>query len=84
MRLDLAGDHDFASTPMLYADPANPDTLVALDGGISSGPIVVYDIASGTPVIRVTADEGGFYGDAALTPGGQSILVVGQGRHVSR
>jgi hypothetical protein len=80
VRLDLAGEHDFASTPMLYADPANPDTLVALDGGISSGPIVVYDIASGTPVIRVTADEGGFYGDAALTPGGQSILVVGQGR----
>lgn len=80
VRLDLAGAHDFASTPMLYADPANPDTLVALDGGISSGPIVVYDISSGTPVIRVTADEGGFYGDAALTPGGQSILVVGQGR----
>jgi len=78
--LDLAGDHDFASTPMLYADPANPDTLVALDGGISSGPIVVYDVSSGTPVIRVTADEGGFYRDAALTPDAQSIVVAGPGR----
>ncbi|MFJ2885510.1 beta-propeller fold lactonase family protein [Streptomyces sp. NPDC087305] len=77
--LELAGAHDFASTPMLYADPANPDTLVALDGGISNGPIVVYDVSSGTPVIRVTANEGGFYRDAALTPDGQSILVVGQG-----
>ncbi|MFI6623079.1 YncE family protein [Streptomyces sp. NPDC050528] len=77
--LDLAGGHDFASTPMLYADPANPDTLVALDGGISSGPIVVYDVSSGTPAIRVTKDEGGFYGDAAFTPGAQSIVVVGQG-----
>jgi hypothetical protein len=77
--LDLAGAHDFASTPMLYADPANPDTLVALDGGISTGPIVVYDVSSGTPVIRVTANEGGFYRDAALTPDGQSVLVVGQG-----
>jgi hypothetical protein len=64
---------------MLYADPANPDTLVALDGGISTGPIVVYDVSSGTPVIRVTADEGGFYQDAALTPDGQSIIVAGQG-----
>ncbi|MER5604284.1 beta-propeller fold lactonase family protein [Streptomyces sp. NPDC002265] len=77
--LDLAGDHDFASTPMLYADPANPDTLVALDGGISSGPIVVYDVSSGTPAIRVTADKGGFYRDGALTPDGQSIVVAGPG-----
>jgi hypothetical protein len=77
--LDLAGAHDFASTPMLYADPANPDTLVALDGGISSGPIVVYDVSSGTPVIRVTANEGGFYRDGALTPDGQSIVVAGPG-----
>ena len=77
--LDLAGAHDFASPPMLYTDPATPDTLVALDGGISNGPIVVYDVTSATPAIRVTANEGGFYGDAALTPGGQSIVVVGQG-----
>jgi hypothetical protein len=77
--LDLAGAHDFASTPMLYADPADPDTLVALDGGISSGPIVVYDVSSGTPVIRVTANENGFYRDAALTPDGQSIVVAGPG-----
>ncbi|MFI0940416.1 YncE family protein [Streptomyces sp. NPDC021020] len=78
--LDLAGDHDFASTPMLYADPANPDTLVALDGGISTGPIVVYDVSSGTPVIRVTANEGGFYRDADFTPDGQSIVVAGPRR----
>jgi hypothetical protein len=30
--LDLAGDHDFAGAPMLYAAPANPDTLAAVQG----------------------------------------------------
>ncbi|MFD4506490.1 YncE family protein [Streptomyces sp. NPDC058457] len=77
--LDLAGDHDFASTPRLFADPANPTTLVALDPGISSGPIIVYDVSSGTPVIRVAANEGGFYRDGALTPDAQSIVVAGPG-----
>ncbi|MEU6405815.1 Ig-like domain repeat protein [Streptomyces sp. NPDC046985] len=75
--LDLAGDHDFGTTPRLFADPANPTTLVALDPGISSGPIIVYDISSGTPVIRVAADEGGFYHDGALAPDAQSIVVAG-------
>ncbi|MEV5434967.1 Ig-like domain repeat protein [Streptomyces sp. NPDC052682] len=77
--LDLAAGHDFASPPMLYADPDNPGTLLALDGGISSGPIVVYDISSGTPAIRVSADKGGFYHDAALTPDGQNVVVAGPG-----
>lgn len=77
--LDLAAGHDFATTPRLFADPANPTTLVALDPGISSGPIIVYDISSGTPVIRVAANEGGFYRDGALTPDAQSIVVAGPG-----
>ncbi|WP_241740977.1 Ig-like domain repeat protein [Streptomyces sp. L2] len=77
--LDLAGDHDFASPPRLYADPANPGTLLALDAGISSGPIIVYDVSSGTPAIRVSADKGGFYQDAALTPDGQNVVVAGPG-----
>ncbi|WP_030738585.1 YncE family protein [Streptomyces sp. NRRL S-31] len=77
--LDLAAGHDFASPPKLYADPDNPGTLVALDAGISSGPIVVYDVSSGTPVIRVTEDKGGFYKDAALTPDGHDIVVAGPG-----
>ncbi|MFF3400998.1 Ig-like domain repeat protein [Streptomyces sp. NPDC002659] len=78
--LDLAAGHDWASPPMLYADPDNPGTLLALDGGISSAPIVVYDISSGTPVIRVSAGKGGFYNDAALTPDGQSVVVAGPGK----
>ncbi|MFI6062017.1 YncE family protein [Streptomyces sp. NPDC051286] len=77
--LDLAAGHDFASPPKLYADPDNPGTLLALDAGISSGPILVYDISSGTPVIRVSADKGGFYKDAALTPDGQNVVVAGPG-----
>ncbi|MFJ1605401.1 Ig-like domain repeat protein [Streptomyces sp. NPDC088253] len=77
--LDLAAGHDYASPPMLYADPDNPGTLVALDAGISSGPIIVYDISSGTPVIRVSADKGGFPKDAALTPDGQNLVVAGPG-----
>ncbi|GGM06283.1 hypothetical protein GCM10010129_57430 [Streptomyces fumigatiscleroticus] len=79
VRLDLAAGHDFASPPRLYADPDNPGTLLALDAGISSGPIIVYDISSGTPAIRVSADKGGFYRDAALTPDGLNVVVAGPG-----
>lgn len=77
--LDLAAGHDFAGPPKLYADPDNPGTLLALDAGISSGPIIVYDISTGTPAIRVTANKGGFYRDAALTPDGQNVVVAGPG-----
>ncbi|MER6156895.1 WD40 repeat domain-containing protein [Streptomyces sp. NPDC001868] len=75
--LDLAAGHDYASPPQLYADPDNPGTLVALDAGISSGPVIVYDISSGTPVIRVSANKGGFPNDAALTPDGTHLVVAG-------
>ncbi|MFI5474519.1 YncE family protein [Streptomyces cacaoi] len=77
--LDLAAGHDFATPPELYADPDNPGTLLALDSGISSGPIIVYDISTGTPAIRVSANKGGFYNDAALTPDGQNVVVAGPG-----
>ncbi|MBL1083144.1 Ig-like domain repeat protein [Streptomyces actinomycinicus] len=77
--LDLAAGHDFASPPKLYADADNPGTLLALDAGVSSGPIIVYDVSSGTPVIRVSEDKGGFYKDAALTPDGQNVVVAGPG-----
>ncbi|WP_328506659.1 Ig-like domain repeat protein [Streptomyces sp. NBC_00391] len=77
--LDLAAGHDYASPPQLYADPDNPGTLVALDAGISSGPVIVYDISSGTPVIRVSADKGGFPNDAALTPDGTHLVMAGPG-----
>ncbi|MGW7243419.1 YncE family protein [Streptomyces sp. NPDC054804] len=77
--LDLAAGHDFSSPPVLYADPENPGTLLALDAGISSGPMVVYDISSGTPVIRVSAEKNGFFNDAALTPDGQNVVVAGPG-----
>lgn len=77
--LDLAAGHDFATPPELYADPDNPGTLLALDSGISSGPIIVYDISTGTPAIRVSANKGGFYEDAALTPDGRNVVVAGPG-----
>lgn len=78
--LGLAAGHDFASTPRLYADPDNPGTLLALDAGISSGPIIVYDISTGTPAIRVSANKGGFYNDADLTPDGRNVVVAGPGK----
>ncbi|WP_089100132.1 YncE family protein [Streptomyces hyaluromycini] len=77
--LDLAAGHDFSSPPVLRADPDNPGTLLALDAGISSGPMIVYDISSGTPVIRVSAEKNGFFNDAALTPDGQNVVVAGPG-----
>ncbi|MGV9449911.1 YncE family protein [Streptomyces sp. NPDC003635] len=76
--LDLAG-HNFSGPPLLLADPDNPGTLLALDHHISSAPVVVYDISSGTPVIRLSAEKGGFYNDAALTPDGQNVVVAGPG-----
>ncbi|MGW0706690.1 Ig-like domain repeat protein [Streptomyces sp. NPDC002643] len=79
VNLDLAAGHDWSDPPMLLADPDNPGTLVALDYSISSAPIVVYDISSGTPVIHASAEKGGFYEDAALTPDGQSVVVAGPG-----
>ncbi|MFI9150963.1 Ig-like domain repeat protein [Streptomyces sp. NPDC053367] len=79
VRLGLDAGHDWSSPPMLYADPDNPGTLVALDGHISSGPMVVYDVSSGTPAIRTSATPGGFHRDAALKPDGQSIVVAGPG-----
>ncbi|WP_335940328.1 Ig-like domain repeat protein [Streptomyces sp. PTD5-9] len=77
--LDLAAGHRFSGPPDLYASPNNPGTLLALDPHISSAPIVVYDISSGTPAIRVSAQKGGFYHDAALTPDGRSVVVAGPG-----
>ncbi|MFE7839038.1 Ig-like domain repeat protein [Streptomyces sp. NPDC057474] len=77
--LNLAAGHDWAGQPMLFADPDNPGTLVAIDGHISSAPIVVYDISSGTPAIRVSSEKDGQNEDAALTPDGQSVVVAGPG-----
>ncbi|MET9406593.1 Ig-like domain repeat protein [Streptomyces sp. NPDC002935] len=74
--LDRAVGHDFASAPALYADPDNPDTLLALDVGSGSVSIIVYDISSGTPTIRVSAEKSGTFRDAALTPDGQNVIVA--------
>ncbi|MDG5801566.1 Ig-like domain repeat protein [Streptomyces ossamyceticus] len=71
--------HDWANQPMLLADPDNPGTLVAVDQHISSAPIVVYDISSGTPSIRVSSLSQGQNEDAALTPDGQSVVIAGPG-----
>ncbi|WP_327354350.1 Ig-like domain repeat protein [Streptomyces sp. NBC_01304] len=76
--LDLAAGHDWSHPPALHADPDNPGTLLALDEGISNAPAVVYDVTSGTPVIRVSA-EGVAGNDAALTPDGRSVVVAGPG-----
>lgn len=79
VNLDLAAGYNWSGQPVLLADPDNPGTLTALDFGISSAPIVVYDISSGTPVIHASAEKGGFYEDAALMPDGQSVVVAGPG-----
>ncbi|MFK4145575.1 YncE family protein [Streptomyces sp. NPDC004065] len=79
VHLDLAGGFDWSSPPILLTSPKVPGTLVALDGGISNAPIVLYDISSGTPQIRTTAEKGGFYHDAALTPDGTGLVVAKRG-----
>ncbi|MFE8939894.1 Ig-like domain repeat protein [Streptomyces sp. NPDC007872] len=74
--LKLSAGADWSSPPAVHTDPAAPDTLVAADGAISSGPIVVYDTASGTPVVRTSAERQGFVKDLDFAPDGKSIVAA--------
>ncbi|MFE5912000.1 Ig-like domain repeat protein [Streptomyces wedmorensis] len=74
--LALSAGADWSSTPTLRTDPAAPGTLVAADGHISSGPIVVYDTASGTPVIRTRTERDGFVKDIEIAPDGKSVVAA--------
>lgn len=77
--LGLGEAYDWSGQPMLYTDADNPGMLLGLDGSISSAPMVVYDISSGTPVLQVSAEPGGFHKDAELKPDGRSVVVAGPG-----
>lgn len=46
---DEQAGHNFATPPLLRTDPKAPGRLVALDHGISSGPVVVYDTTGAAP-----------------------------------
>ncbi|MGA5193497.1 Ig-like domain repeat protein [Streptomyces exfoliatus] len=67
---------DWSHPPTLRTDPAAPDTLVAADGTISSGPIVVYDTGSGTPVVRASTRRDGFVRDIEIAPDGKSVVAA--------
>jgi hypothetical protein len=77
--LDQSAGADWYTPPALYGDPAVPGSLVAVDSGISSAPIVVYDVTSDTPAIRVSAEKNGFIQDLDFTPDGSDIVVSGPG-----
>ncbi|WP_435969231.1 Ig-like domain repeat protein [Streptomyces sp. Qhu_M48] len=74
--LALTTGADWSSPPTLRTDPAAPDTLVAADGAISSGPIVVYDTGSGTPVVRTSTQRQGFVKDIEIAPDGKSVVAA--------
>ncbi|MFB7539000.1 Ig-like domain repeat protein [Streptomyces zaomyceticus] len=74
--LALTTGANWSHAPTLRTDPAAPDTLVAADGTISSGPIVVYDTGSGTPVVRASAERQGFVKDIEIAPDGKSVVAA--------
>ncbi|MGA5063422.1 YncE family protein [Streptomyces exfoliatus] len=74
--LALTTGADWSYAPTLRTDPAAPDTLVAADGTISSGPIVVYDTGSGTPVVRASTRRDGFVKDIEIAPDGKSVVAA--------
>ncbi|MFF3606588.1 YncE family protein [Streptomyces sp. NPDC002463] len=74
--LALTTGADWSSPPTLRTDPAAPDALVAADGTISSGPIVVYDTGSGTPVVRTSTLRQGFVKDIEIAPDGKSVVAA--------
>ena len=84
--LDLgAGDSSTSSlwydAPHLDSDPAQPNTLVAVEEGLSASGITVYDVSSGTPVqtgLRNGYTDGvGFATDIDLSPDGSRVTVDG-------
>ncbi|MGW1762862.1 Ig-like domain repeat protein [Streptomyces sp. NPDC002073] len=77
---DEQAGHNFATPPLLRTDPKAPGRLVALDHGISSGPVVVYDTTGAAPAVSVKEDKGGFFNDADITPDGANIVIAGPGR----
>ncbi|MEU0399166.1 Ig-like domain repeat protein [Streptomyces sp. NPDC006197] len=82
--LALTTGADWSNPPTLRTDPAAPDTLVASDGTISSGPIVVYDTSSGTPVVRASVERQGFVKDPEIAPDGKSLVVADRTTSLSR
>ncbi|MFJ5548318.1 Ig-like domain repeat protein [Streptomyces sp. NPDC093225] len=79
---DQQAGHDFATPPLLRTDPKAPGKLVALDHGISSGPVVVYDTTGAAPVVSVQDDKGGFWYDADFTPDGTRLVVAGSAKGI--
>ncbi|MFF0555576.1 Ig-like domain repeat protein [Streptomyces sp. NPDC004266] len=82
--LALTTGADWSNPPTLRTDPAAPDTLVAADGTISSGPIVVYDTGSGTPVVRASAQRDGFVKDIEIAPDGKSVVAADRTTSLTR
>lgn len=76
--LDQGAGFNWSTPPTLYTDPLAAGTLVAVDSGISNGPVVVYDIATGVAAIRVHENTDGFIRDVDFTPDGQNIVVAGR------
>ncbi|MEV7420281.1 Ig-like domain repeat protein [Streptomyces sp. NPDC089919] len=74
---DEQAGRNFAGPPLLRTDPKAPGRLVALDHGISSGPMMVYDTTGTAPAVSVQEEKGGFYYDAAFAPDGASLFVAG-------
>ncbi|MEV6109085.1 Ig-like domain repeat protein [Streptomyces sp. NPDC051940] len=75
--LELGIGQNWSGAPSVYTDPDLPDTVVAVDGHISSAPVVVYDVSTGTPAVRTQKELDGFIKNLAFTPDNQRFVAAG-------
>ncbi|MEV5357702.1 hypothetical protein [Streptomyces sp. NPDC052693] len=65
--------------PMLLSAPNAPGLVIAADQHSTAGTVTVYDVTSGTPLVRTTQNNPGGISavrDLALSPDGRTLFAV--------
>ncbi|MFE0523270.1 YncE family protein [Streptomyces sp. NPDC058954] len=79
VRLAQLPDGTWPGPPMLVSAPNAPGLVIAADQHSTAGTVTVYDVTSGSPVVRATQNNPGGIsdvGDLALSPDGRTLFAV--------
>ncbi|MFJ9721475.1 hypothetical protein ACIRP3_01885 [Streptomyces sp. NPDC101209] len=79
VRLAQLPEGTWPGPPMLVSAPSAPGLVIAADQHSTAGTVTVYDVTSGTPVVRTTQNNPGGIsdvGDLALSPDGRTLFAV--------
>jgi hypothetical protein len=76
VRLGLSAGVTWGTPPALVTDPADPTELVAVELGVSGGPLVAFDTSSGIPIVRTSAATAGDVEDLGFDPAGQQLVTA--------